>query len=106
MNDVGRSLSWGALGSFLHEAKPDSAIVAEMDPAIAEWSTVLKTNMLLADIYDLLNLFRVYMLAKGGKVRPQKPKEYPRSWRKKKKTFKTVMKAKDWLKMIGGERDG
>lgn len=109
LDDVGRSLSWGALGSFLHGAKPDSAIVAETDPEISEWSTIFKTNMLLADIYDLLNLFRVGAMAKGSKIKPQKPKEYPRSWRKKKKAFKTVKKASEWLALLkknGGEEDG
>jgi hypothetical protein len=106
LEDVGRTLSWSALGSFLHEAKPDSAIVAETNPEISEWSTIFKTNVILADIYDVLNWFRVCMMAKGGKQRPQKPNEYPRSWRKTNKAFKTVMKAKEWLSMIGGGKDG
>ena len=32
LDDVGRSLSWGALGSFLHNTRPDSALVEEMQP--------------------------------------------------------------------------
>lgn len=106
LEDVGRGLSWDALGSFLHTAKPDSAIVAETNPDIAEWSTIFKTNVILADIYDLLAWFQATMMVKGTKKHPQKPQEYTRSWRKKKKTFKTVMKAKDWLKMLGGGKDG
>ena len=106
LEDVGRGLSWDALGSFLHTAKPDSAIVAETNPDIAAWSTIFKTNVILADIYDLLAWFQATMMVKGTKKHPQKPQEYTRSWRKKKKTFKTVMKAKDWLKMLGGGKDG
>ena len=53
LQDVGRTLSWGALGSFLHTVKPDSAIAAEENPDVAEWSTIFKTNVILADIYSL-----------------------------------------------------
>lgn len=106
MDDVGRSLPWGALGSFLHKVKPDSALATEIDPAIAEWSTTFKTNALLADIYDALTWFNATMAAKGTGKRAQKPEKYPRPWREKKGQFKTVMKVKDWLKLLGGEKDG
>ena len=106
LDDVGRSLSWGALDAFLHTAKPDSAIVAETNPEISEWSTIFKTNVILADIYDLLAWFHATMMVKGTKKNPKKPKEYPRSWRKKKHSFKTVLKGKEWLSMLGGGKDG
>lgn len=107
LDDVGRSLSWGALGSFLHTASPDSAIVGEVRPEIAEWSSTFKTNVLLADIYDVLTWFNATMLAKGTGKYPRKPKEYERSYRKKEKKFSKIMKVSDWFKMIGGEkRDG
>ena len=107
MDEVGRTLSWGALGSFLNSAKPDSAIIAETHPEIAEWSSVFKTNVILADIYDALTWFNATVMAKGTGKRPNRPKEYYRSWRKKNSShgqFKKVMKISDWLKMIGGEK--
>lgn len=106
LDDVGRSLPWGALGSFLHKAKPDSALVAEMSPEIAEWSTIFKTNVILADIYDAIASLAAIVAAKGTGKRPKKPDKYPRSWRKKKHSFKKIMKVNDWMKLIGGEKDG
>lgn len=106
LDDVGRSLSWGALGSFLHSARPDSALVAEEKPEVAEWSTTFKTNVILADLYDAVTWLTAIVAVKGSGKRPQKPKEYPRSWRKKKHSFKKIMKIKDWMKLMGGESDG
>ena len=104
LSDVGRSLPWGALGSFLHTVRPDSAIVAETQPEVAEWSTVFKTNVILADIYDVLMNFYAAMIVKGSGKQPKKPPEYKRSWRKPETAFKKVMKVKDWFSMIGGEK--
>lgn len=107
LDDVGRSLPWRALGSFLHIAKPDSAIVAETDPELSNWSTTFKTNVILADIYDALTWLTAIASVKGSKRTPQKPKEYPRPWKQKKHAFKKIMKAKDWLSLLtGGEKDG
>lgn len=103
LQDIGRTLSWGALGSFLHTVKPDSAIAAEENPDVAEWSTVFKTNVILADIYDAIAVFTAIVAAKGSGRKPQKPDEYPRPWRKKKKAFKKVMKVNEWFKLMGGE---
>lgn len=76
-----------------------------MNPEVAEWSTTFKTNVILADIYDALCTCTAVMAAKGSGKRPAKPKEYPRSWRKKKgRSFKTVMKGDEWFKLIGGEK--
>lgn len=105
LDDIGRSLSWGALGSFLHTAKPDSALAADLNPEIAEWSTLFKTNQILADIYDEIAAFKALVAVKGTrKRRPDKTEPYPRSWQKKKRSFKTVMKGKEWLKLLGGEK--
>lgn len=102
LEDVGRTLSWGALGSFLHRVKPDSAVAEEIRPDIAEWSTTFKTNVILADIYDEIANFAAVMAAKGTRHSPKKPKEYSRPWIKKPKSFKTVKKASEWFGMLGG----
>lgn len=90
----------------MHSAKPDSAIVADQNPDVAEWATTFKTNVILADIYDAIAWLTAITAASGSGKKPKQPKEYPRSWRKKPKAFTKVMKAKDWLKMIGGDEDG
>ena len=90
----------------MRNAKPDSAIVAEEHPEIAEWSTIFKTNVILADIYDALSWFHACEMAKGTGKRPKKPKEYFRPWRKKDKAFKKIMKISDWFRLMGGEKDG
>ena len=79
--------------------------MAEMKPEIAEWSTVYKTNVILADIYDAIAGLTAIVAAKRSARRPQKPGEYPRSWRQKKKQFKKIMKASDWFGMLGGEKE-
>ena len=107
LNDVGRSLSWGALASFLSSTKPDSALSAEINPDVAEWSTIFKTNALLADIYDAIRQFNAIMAAKGSGKRPQTPKPYPRPWqRKKRQHFTKKMKIKEWFKLAGGDSNG
>ena len=80
LDDVGRALPWSTFGAFLSHAEPDSALAAELHPELAEWSTVLKTNQILADIFDILAVIQATLAAKGGKKKPQKPKPYPRPW--------------------------
>ena len=61
-----------ALISFIRYLPPDSALRLEMDPKdeYAAWYTTLKTNAILADIFDAY----VSVHTKKG----QKPKQYPR----------------------------
>lgn len=76
-----------------------------MQPELAEWSTVFKTNVILADIYDAIASLAAIVAVKGTKKQPKKPKEYPRSWRTKKKQFTKIMKISDWFGMLrGGEK--
>lgn len=89
----------------MHTARPDSALVGEMRPEIAEWSSTFKTNVLLADIFDALTWFNATMMAKGTGKRPKKPKEYERSYLKKEKVFKKIMKVSEWFKLIRGEKE-
>lgn len=107
MQDVGRSLPWGALGSFLSSVRPESALAQEMHPEIAEWSTVFKTNVILADIFDAIAQLNANMCAKGTGKPAKKPDKYPRSFRKKAKSFKKIMKVKEWMKLFeGSEKHG
>jgi len=78
LRDVGASLSWEALAAFLHNETTDSALIKEVDPEYHLWSTALKTNGILADIYDMLSQIESILVAigTGQKSKPIKP--YPR----------------------------
>jgi hypothetical protein len=86
VEDVGSTLSWGALKSFLSTTKLGSALGAELNPEMTDWATTAKTNYILADIFDLLQIvnanLRVMITHKPGK----KPDPYIRPGMKKKET--------------------
>lgn len=82
LKDVGRTLSWRALDHFLRRAEPDSALMQELNPDLAEWSSRLKTNIILADIYDILAVLNANVVARGSGKPARRPKPYPRPGRK------------------------
>ena len=45
---------------------------------MAVWATTLKTNFILADLYDLLAVINANLISLGSKKRAKKPKGYPR----------------------------
>lgn len=82
MNDIGRILSWDALESFLKHARPDSALVSEINPEISAWASTTKTNTILADIYDVLAQINANLVAIGSGKPAKSPKPYPRPGKK------------------------
>ena len=76
IKDVGHSLSWGALHSFISNIEPDSALSRELDPDTYKWNTTVKTNAILADIYDVLALINANLVAIGSRKQAKKPKPY------------------------------
>lgn len=79
----------------------DSALARELQPDGTIWSSRLKTNMLLADMVDLLGgiLYTVSKLA-GGKPHKPKPVERPGKQTKTEHYGKGAMpmdKLKDWI---------
>ena len=82
--DVGGSLSWGAFASFLKNLSYDSALWKSAHPDAAVWSTQLQTNIILADIYDVLSQINANICGGFSKKKPQKIKPYPRPWNKAK----------------------
>ena len=78
MDDVGRTLPWSALGAFLHHIDVDGEIARELDPDLAAWGGTIKTNAILADIYDLLGLINANLVAMGSGKKATKPKPYKR----------------------------
>jgi len=78
LRDVGRSLSWDALGAFVQYLSEDSATVRDAEPELAAWGQRSKTNALLADIYDLLAIINTNLIAMATRKKQKTPKRYPR----------------------------
>ncbi len=49
-----------------------------MHPEEAAWATTVKTNSILADIYDILSLINSNLTAIGSGKRARQAKPYPR----------------------------
>lgn len=102
LDDVGGTLSWGALFSFVTNLKSDSALAKDLGKSTG-WEDTLQTNKLLADIYDLLQVINKNIVGLTGK-RTQKVKPYPRpgkdedSKRKIGKGAVPVSKLREWIR--------
>ena len=106
MTRTGRTLSeyinMGAAGmvallSFINYLPPDSQLRQTMDPQdeVGEWSTVKKTNIILADIFD------VFVSANTKKG--HKAKQYPRPKQKKRIGSGAIPISEFWDWWNGGE---
>lgn len=84
LNDLGSALTWGAFSSFVSNLEADSATARELEPELAAWSSVAKTNAILADIFDVLAVINANLKALGSGSRAKTPEKYPRPQRKKK----------------------
>lgn len=78
MEDIGRTLPWSALESFLHHIDINSEVARELDPELSDWGGTVKTNAILADIYDMLAMINANLCAMGSGKRAKKPKSYKR----------------------------
>ena len=103
LEDVGGSLTWEALGDFIEKTDPSSALSFELDPERARWATTDGTNLILADIYDLLAAINYNVsVALSGK-KQKKPTPYPRPGQKKdKKHIGTALPIAEVRKRIFG----
>ena len=113
LDDVGVSLSWDALKSFLTYARPDSAIFKKLNPEWSEWSTALKTNIILADIYDQLSITNMMLktLITHKKSKPPEPYKRPgdknrRAKRMGSKPLSTVSEMREWIEKRQVRQDG
>lgn len=104
LNDLGGALSWSALDSFIKGLKSDSAVARELGHATG-WEDTIKTNAILADIYDLLQIINVNISALGGNKR-KKIKPYPRPNDKedKRKIGKGALPVADLREWIDSKR--
>ena len=55
----------------------------EMHPDESAWSTQVKTNAILADIFDMLAQINANLVALGSRRPAKQPKPYPRPIKKK-----------------------
>ena len=78
LKDVGKTLSWGALASFILHRDADSALSREIDGEYAVWATTSKTNGLLADIFDMLAQINANIVALGEHSKARPVPKYPR----------------------------
>lgn len=78
VEDIGCALSWGALGSFIKYLPQDGAVVREMHPEESTWATTVKTNSILADIYDMLVAINANLTAIGSGKPAKRIRPYPR----------------------------
>ena len=101
IDDIGSSLSWGAFGAFIKHSPTDSALFQDLHPEIGNWGTVLKTNIILADIFDCLAQINSNLIAGFSHKKSQKVDKYPRPWTKSKsKKIGTAVRRKelhDWM---------
>lgn len=84
LEDIGSTLTWGALRSFLNRPDVNSELAKDLEPEYAAWAEPIKTNAILADIYDILAMINANLCAMGSGKRATKPKEYSRPGDKKK----------------------
>lgn len=78
LRDVGRTLSWDALASFVLHIDENSALYRELNPEQSLWTQTLKTNGLLADLYDVLSQINANLIAIGTHSKAKHTKPYPR----------------------------
>ncbi len=106
VNDIGGALSWGAFESFLKHVGPESAIGQELGYATG-WETRKKTNEILADIYDLLQVLNRNLVAANSKKKVSETiKPYPRPGQDKdeRKVGKGALSVKDLRAWIENRR--
>lgn len=53
-----------------------------LNPDVAAWSNTLKTNVILADIFDILAMINANLIAIGTRKAARSPKKYPRPFQK------------------------
>lgn len=90
MNDIGGALPWRSLISFIKYLPGDSALAKDLDKSTG-WETTLKTNEILANVYDILQLIDNHLcrFISRGKSKP-KFTPYPRPGKDKNKTVRKI----------------
>lgn len=70
-----------ALAHFLAHIGPDTATWHELEGSGARmWSSTLKSNAVLADLFDVVSLVNRNIVQSGSRSRVKNPRPYPRPW--------------------------
>lgn len=107
IDDIGGALSWRSLYSFIKFLGTDSALARDLDKSTG-WETTIKTNAILADIYDLLQVINANLVKVGG-GKTKKINPYPRPGRdedKKRKIGKDAVPVTDLREWIRRKTNG
>lgn len=106
LNDVGGALGWGSLYSFIKNLRGDSALARDLGKSTG-WEDTLRTNAILADIYDLLQVINANLVAMGG-GKKKKITPYPRPGGEdnKRKIGKGAMPVNELREWIRRRRNG
>lgn len=104
LDDAGGALSWSSLNAFVKNLGSDSALARDLGKQTG-WEDTLKTNAILADIYDLLQAVYITLvsMATNGKTKKHL-KPYPRPGKDENNTRKIGKGAlpfkdlRDWIK--------
>jgi len=108
LDDVPARVSYRALYSFVMHLGLDSQLAAEVIPDKAAWGTTVKTNMILADIFDMLAMINANLIGIGSHKKASRPKPYPRPKKKNDKTKKygsgalPIDELRDWIRSKHG----
>ena len=78
LSDLGNALDWTAMRTFMRHLPIDSVTGQELHPEYAVWATQTKTNVILADIFDVLAQINANLVALGSHKAAKQPKPYPR----------------------------
>ncbi len=108
LDDVGGRLSWSALSSFIKNLDTGSALAKDLDKTTG-WENTLQANIILADIYDLLqvtNSLLVAMATQGKKRKKIKPYPRPGKDRNTRKLGKGAMPLNALSKWMEEMRNG
>ena len=62
----------------MHRLDVDSETARELDPDLSAWAGTVKTNAILADIFDMLAMINANLCAMVTGKRAKKPKSYDR----------------------------
>lgn len=104
LNDIGGALTWSSLNSFIKYLPGDSALARDLGKPSAIWDSRIKTNAILADIYDLLQLLIANLSGKKQNITP-----YPRPGREentKRKFGQGAMPYNELREWIRGRQHG
>lgn len=82
LRDVGDTLSWDALASFILNSDASTALGRDLDEESWLWTTQTKTNGILADIFDILTQINANLVAIGMRKPAKEAPRYPRPGKK------------------------